>query len=191
LELIFNIPVSKRGTSLYLCVEIYPYWLANSYGLFFLVIWVLAAWGNFVAAWRRPLAILRFRSSVGLCAYTPDLFYKVLFVTGLFFHQCYVTFLHNMRYIELCLILHVCVLRDATKRSVRGTVQLHRVSPHKFAALFMHAMAGTHPNFQCFSCGPKKYAASLDCPVFETTDAHHIFHGEDKVDPSNLSGTSN
>jgi hypothetical protein len=39
--------------------------------------------------------------------------------------------------------------------------------------------------------GAKKYATSLDCPVFETTDAHHIFHGEDEVDPSNLSGTSN
>ena len=37
----------------------------------------------------------------------------------------------------------------------------------------------------------QKYAASLGCPVFETTDAHRIFHGEDEVDPSNLSGTSN
>jgi hypothetical protein len=122
---------------------------------FFPVIWVLAAWGNFVAAWRRPLAILRFRSSVSLCAYTPDLFYNVLFVTSRFIHQCYVTFFHTMRYIELCLILHVCVLRDATKRSAQGTMQLHSVSPHKFAALFMHAMAGTHPNLRYFSCGPK------------------------------------
>ncbi|XP_023157625.1 uncharacterized protein [Zea mays] len=37
------------------------------------VIWVLAAWGNFVATWRRTIAILRFRSSVTLCAYTLDL----------------------------------------------------------------------------------------------------------------------
>jgi hypothetical protein len=154
LELIFAIPICKRGTSLYLCTEIYLYWLANSYGLFFPVIWVLAAWGNFVAAWRRHNTILRFRSSVSLCAYTPDLFYNVLFVTARFVHQCYVTFFHTMRYIELCLILHVCVLRDATKRSARGTVQLHMVSPHKFAAVFMHAMACTHPNLRYFSCAP-------------------------------------
>ena len=64
-----SLPVSKRGTSLYLCTEIYPYWLANSYGLFFPVIWVLAAWGNFVAAWRRHNTILRFRSSASLCLY--------------------------------------------------------------------------------------------------------------------------
>jgi hypothetical protein len=90
---------------------------------------------------------------------------------GTIFHQCYVTFFHTMRYIELCLILHACVLRDATKRSAQGIVQLHRVSPHKFDALFMHAMVGSHPNLWCFSCGPKKYATSLDCPVFETADA--------------------
>jgi hypothetical protein len=124
-------------------------------GCFFPVIWVLAAWGNFVAASRRHNTILRFRSSVSLCAYTPDLFYNVLFVTAHFVHQCYVTFFHTMRYIELCLILHVCVLPDATKRSARGTVQLHMVSPHKFATVFMHAMARTHPNLRYFACAPK------------------------------------
>jgi hypothetical protein len=100
LELIFDILASKRGTSLYLCAEIYPYWLANSYGLFFLVIWVLATCGNFVAASRRPLSVLRFRSSVSLCAYMPDLFYNVLFVMGRFF----VTSFHTMQYIELYML---------------------------------------------------------------------------------------
>jgi hypothetical protein len=100
------------------------------------------------------------------------------------------TFFYAMRYIALCLILHACVLRDATKRSARGTVHLHRVSPQKFAALFMHAMADTHPNLRCLSCGPKN-ANSLDCPVFETADGHRIFHAKAEIDPSNLPGTSN
>jgi hypothetical protein len=34
-------------------------------------------------------------------------------------------------------------------------VQLRRVSAHSIASLFMRATAGTHPNFLCFSCGPK------------------------------------
>jgi hypothetical protein len=77
---------------------------------------VLAAWGNFITAWRRPLAILRFQSSVSLCAYAPFLFLCVVCYKPIF-HQCYVTFFHAMRYIALCLILHACMLRDATKRS--------------------------------------------------------------------------
>jgi hypothetical protein len=36
---------------------------------------VLAVWGNFITAWRRPLAILRFQLSVSLCAYAPALFF--------------------------------------------------------------------------------------------------------------------
>jgi hypothetical protein len=143
------------------------------------------------ASSRRPLAILRFWSSVS-CAYAPDLFLMCCLLRGYgpIFHQCYVTFFYAMRYIVLCLILHACVLRVATKRSARGTVHLHRVSPQKFAALFMHAMADTHPNLRCLSCGPKN-ATSLDCPVFETADGHRIFHAEAEIDSSNLPGTSN
>jgi hypothetical protein len=37
----------------------------------------------------------------------------------------------------------------------------------------------------------KKYATSLDCPVFETADGHRIMDGEDKIALSNLSGPSN
>jgi hypothetical protein len=54
----------------------------------------------------------------------------------------------------------------------------------------MHAMADTHPNLRCLSCGPKN-ATSLDCPVFETADGHRIFHAEAEIDSSNLPGTSN
>jgi hypothetical protein len=134
--------------------SLYKKALASTYGLFFssdLGAYCLGA------SWRRPLAILRFQSPVN-CAYAPDLFLMccLLWGYGPIFHQCYVTFFYAMRYIVLCLILHVCVLRDATKRNARGTVHLHRVSPQKFAALFMHVMADTHPNLRCLSCGPKK-----------------------------------
>jgi hypothetical protein len=37
----------------------------------------------------------------------------------------------------------------------------------------------------------KKYATSLDCPVFETADGHRIMDGEDEIAPSNLPGPSN
>jgi hypothetical protein len=36
---------------------------------------VLAAWGNFITAWRRPLAVLRFQSSISFCAYASFLFF--------------------------------------------------------------------------------------------------------------------
>ena len=37
----------------------------------------------------------------------------------------------------------------------------------------------------------KKYATSLDYPVFETAGGHRIMDGEDEIAPSNLSGPSN
>jgi hypothetical protein len=37
----------------------------------------------------------------------------------------------------------------------------------------------------------KKYATSLDCPVFETADGHRIMDGEDEIALSNLPGPSN
>jgi hypothetical protein len=37
----------------------------------------------------------------------------------------------------------------------------------------------------------KKYATSLDCPIFETADGHRIMDGEDEIAPSNLLGPSN
>ena len=37
----------------------------------------------------------------------------------------------------------------------------------------------------------KKYATSLDCPVFETADGHRIMDGEDEIAPSNLPRPSN
>jgi hypothetical protein len=108
----------KKGTSLYLCAEICHCWFANSYG-FFPVIWVLACLllggissqlgedpSPFCVSNRRLVCVPK-RLPCFLCVVC----YKPIF------HQCYVMFFHAMRYIVLCLILHACVLRDATNRS--------------------------------------------------------------------------